>query len=62
VGGQSLKMAKPFLGVELAMRCERSEHGESQQFIKNLCAIYTICFSIYSILKFLLSLSQVNEL
>jgi hypothetical protein len=31
-GGQSLRMAKPFWGVELAVRCERGEHGESQLF------------------------------
>ena len=46
VGGQSLKMAKPFLGVELAVRCERSEHGESQLSIKYLCTIYSYCFKV----------------
>ena len=29
-GGQSLMMAKPLLGEELARRCEQSEHGERQ--------------------------------
>jgi len=30
----------PFLGVELAVRCERSEHGKSQLSLKFLCTIF----------------------
>jgi len=34
-GGQSRKIAQQFLGEVLAVRCERSEHGKSQQNIKH---------------------------
>ena len=32
-------MANPFLGEELVMRCERSEHGENQLFIVSIQAV-----------------------
>ena len=37
-------MAKPILSVELAVRCERSEHGKSQLSIKFLCSIFIFVF------------------
>ncbi|MDR2584698.1 MAG: hypothetical protein LBC84_00510 [Prevotellaceae bacterium] len=45
VGGQSRKMAKPIFGRGLAMRRERSEHGESQLSIKYLCTIHATFLS-----------------
>jgi len=47
VAGGSLKMAKLFLVVGLAVRCERSEHGESQLSIKYFCTIYTTFLSLF---------------
>ncbi|MCL2651046.1 MAG: hypothetical protein FWD60_08500, partial [Candidatus Azobacteroides sp.] len=51
VGGQSRKMAKPILGRGLAVRCERSEHGKSQLFVKYLCILLFIisCHSFFRV-------------
>jgi len=40
VGGQSRKIAQQFLGEELAMWCERSEHDESQRYFLKICLIF----------------------
>jgi len=34
--GRAEKWRSPFLGVGLVVRCERSEHGKSQLFVKFL--------------------------
>jgi len=60
VGGQSLKMASPFLGGELAMRCEQSEHGESQLFVKYLCTIFAIF--LIRLFYFLITLDDTTAL
>jgi len=39
--GRAEKWRSPFWGVGLAVRCERSEHGKSQLFIKYFCTILT---------------------
>ena len=44
--GRAEKWRSQFLGVELAMRCERSEHGKSQLFIKYICPIFTTVFKV----------------
>jgi hypothetical protein len=45
-------MAKPIFGRGLVVRCERSEHGKSQLFIKFLCPILTILAIFYLVLSF----------
>ena len=42
-GGQSRKIAQQFLGEELAMWCERSEHDESQLYYVSMSKILIIC-------------------
>jgi len=42
--GRAEKWRSPFLGVELAVRCERSEHGKSQLSVKYFCTILISLF------------------
>jgi hypothetical protein len=37
--GKAEKWRSPFLGEELAVRCERNEHGKSQLSISLICQI-----------------------
>ena len=56
--GRAEKWRSPFLGVGLAMRCERSEHGKSQLFIKYFCTILPLVFYFcHSFFQISLSLS-----
>jgi hypothetical protein len=45
--GKAEKWRSPFLGVGLAMRCERSEHGKSQLSKKFLHHLFLL-FPYYS--------------
>jgi hypothetical protein len=44
--GKAEKWRSPFLGVGLAVRCKRSEHGKSQLSKKYLCTISYHFFSL----------------
>ena len=53
--GRAEKWRSPFLGVGLAMRCERSEHGKSQLSIKYLRSILLLVFKVIVISSFIFS-------
>jgi len=47
--GKAEKWRSLFLGVELAVRCERNEHGKSQLSIKCLCSILVTFFNSHQL-------------
>jgi len=56
--GRAAKWRSAFWGEELAVRCERSEHGKSQLFIKYFCPILPLVFYFcHSFFQISLSLS-----
>jgi len=53
-------MAAPFSGVELAMRCEQSEHGESQLFIKYFAPFLPLVFKVNFIFLLIVKLNRTS--